>query len=223
MADSKEASALAQALVPEIGASPTTSATPAGPTDDGDRQQLVEALNQVFALFRLNFHNQFYAAYPDGEQLKQVKRLWLDALSDFPAEVILRGAKHALESSDYLPTLKRMIDSCQQALVDQGLPSPRQAFIEACEKPSPKLAQSWSHPVVYFAGRDCDWFFLSNNSEQIARPVFENHYANYLKRLRRGERFALPQHEELPAAQATEMTLEDRKAALQRLRDELVL
>jgi len=135
----------------------------------------------------------------------------------------LRGAKHALESSDYLPTLKRMIDSCQQALVDQGLPSPRQAFIEACEKPSPKLAQSWSHPVVYFAGRDCGWFFLSNNSEHIARPVFENHYANYLKRLRRGERFALPQHEELPAAQATEMTLEDRKAALQRLRDELVL
>ncbi|MEY3007950.1 MAG: hypothetical protein RI942_2292, partial [Pseudomonadota bacterium] len=30
------------------------------------REDYVEAINQVFALFRLNYHNQYYAAYPDA-------------------------------------------------------------------------------------------------------------------------------------------------------------
>ncbi len=58
----------------------------------------VEALNQVFALFRLNYHNQYYAAFPDAEQLRQIKKLWLESLSDYPVEQILKGAKHAIET-----------------------------------------------------------------------------------------------------------------------------
>jgi hypothetical protein len=108
----------------------------------------------------LNYHNQFYAAYADTTQLNQIKRLWLEALSSFTTESILTGAKRAIEDSEYLPTLKRMLDCCQLALERLGVPPLREAFIEACEKPSPKLTQTWSHPVVYFAGRDSDWFFF---------------------------------------------------------------
>ena len=42
----------------------------------------------MFALFRLNYHNQYYAAFPDAEQLKQIKKLWLDALRDYPVVAI---------------------------------------------------------------------------------------------------------------------------------------
>ena len=39
------------------------------------REDYVEAINQIFALFRLNYHNQYYSAYPDAEQVNQVKKL----------------------------------------------------------------------------------------------------------------------------------------------------
>ena len=114
----------------------------------------------MFALFRLNYHNQFYAAYPDNEQLNQAKRLWLEALADYPAEQVLRGAKTAIENNDYLPTLAKMLECCVQALGEMGLPDARSAYLEACRAGSPKSAQPWSHPAVYLAGRDSDWVFL---------------------------------------------------------------
>jgi hypothetical protein len=145
---------LARSVARGIAASPTTSATQAGQTEHGntDREALVEAINQVFALFRLNYANQFYAAWPDASELNQVKRLWLDALKDYPPEMILRGARYAIEHSEYLPNLSRMHDSCQQSLNEMGLPSVRDAYLEACNAPSPKAAYRWSHPAVFHAG-----------------------------------------------------------------------
>lgn len=174
----------------------------------------------MFALFRLNYHNQFYAAFPDASQLNQLKRLWLDALADFPAEIILRGARHAIESSDYLPTLNRMLESCQQGLSDRGLPPPRDAYLEACAAASPKADQVWSHPAVYLAGRDSDWFFLANNPERLTWPVFREHYGRYLLRVSRGEQLTIPERAALPPADDTPMSVDERKAALARLRRE---
>jgi len=223
MANSKEAGMLAEQVVQGTVASPTTSATPAGPTDPEERQRLVEAINQVFALFRLNFHNQFYSAYPDAEQLTLIKRLWLEALSDYPPESILRGAKHAIEKSEYLPTLNRMLECCQQGLKEQGLPTTRDAFLEACEKPSPKAEQHWSHAIVYYAGRDSDWFFLANNPERLTWPEFKRHYEGYLLRVNRGEQFALPAQPELPQPEQHPMSAQERQAELAKLRSELGL
>mgnify|MGYP001815564927 FL=1 len=98
----------------------------------------------MFALFRLNYHNQYYAAFPDAEQLKQIKKLWLESLADYSVEQILKGARHAIEHSEYLPTLNRMHECCQQGLADIGLRHPHEAYLEACQAPSPKSAQAWS-------------------------------------------------------------------------------
>ena len=61
----------------EIEASSKTSATPPGQTEGEplSREAHVEAINQVFALFRLNYHNQYYAAYPDAQQLNRYNRM----------------------------------------------------------------------------------------------------------------------------------------------------
>ena len=81
MADQHQAAELAQQIARKTAASPTTSATPAGQASAGKSDDaaldggLVEAINQVFALFRLNYHNQYYAAWSDAQQLGQVKRL----------------------------------------------------------------------------------------------------------------------------------------------------
>src|SRR5512139_805351 len=168
---------LAERARRDLEASSKTSRTGAGQTEPRRDAALVDAINQVFALFRLNYHNQYYSAYGDAEQLNQIKRLWLDSLGKHRPETILLGARRCIESSEYLPTLARMLDCCQQAqLQAQGLPEAHAAYREACLAPEPKHAQRWSHPAVFHAGREAGWFFLASAIESKAFPVFERHY-----------------------------------------------
>jgi hypothetical protein len=206
-----------------IEASRTTSATPPGQTEGGRvaaTEAHIEAINQVFALFRLNYHNQYYAAYPDAQQVNQIKKLWLDSLADYPVEQILKGAKHAIEHSEYLPTLNRMLECCQQGLSEFGLPSAHDAYVEACQAPSPRSAQRWSHPAVYLAGRDSDWFFLANNTERTSWPVFKEHYQQYCTRVLRGESLEVPAPEALEKKTSAPLSREEQMAALQKLKEE---
>jgi hypothetical protein len=225
MPDSRD---LIQRVARGIEASRTTSRTPPGQTSGEESRRArrettearVEAINQIFALFRLNYHNQYYAAFPDAEQLKQIKKLWLDALADYPLEQILKGARHAIEHSEYLPTLNRMLECCQQGLSDLGLPSPREAYLEACRAPAPRAAQSWSHPAVYLAGRDTGWYLLANTTERYSWPLFCDHYQRYCTRVLQGEELGVPAPEPLEHHPATPLSRDDQLAALKKLREE---
>ena len=77
---------LVERAIRDLEASPRTSRTGAGRTEHRRDPALVDAINQVFALFRLNYHNQYYSAYHDAEQLNQIKRLWLDSLAGHSTE-----------------------------------------------------------------------------------------------------------------------------------------
>ena len=223
MADHKQASQLAQEIAQKTEVSQTTSATLAG-QDDRDDGSLIEVINQVFALFRLNYHNQYYAAWSDAQQLGQVKRLWLEALSEFSGDLILMGARRAIEGSDYLPTLNRMLASCSEALSELGLPSATAAYEEACLAPSPKTEASWSHPIVYLAGRDASWYLLANHVRGEAWPVFQGHYNRWLRRALRGDTLMIPERKQLEApSERVSMELNDRKTALSALRKKMRL
>ncbi|MEH6570496.1 MAG: replication protein P [Halioglobus sp.] len=200
-----------------------TSQTPAGQSKSArttSSEGHVDALNQVFALFRLNYHNQYYAAYPDNTQVNQIKKLWLESLEDYPVEQILRGAKHAIENSEYLPTLNRMHECCQQGLSDFGLPSAHDAYVEACNAPSPKSAQRWSHAAVYLAGRDSDWFFLGNNTERMTWPIYREHYQQYCARIMRGESLEIPAPAALERDDVEPLSKAEQLSELQKLRRE---
>ena len=220
MPDSRD---LIKQVAQEIVASRTTSPTPHGQTESARKvatEAHVEAINQVFALFRLNYHNQYYAAFPDAEQLKQIKKLWLESLADYPVEQILKGAKHAIEHSEYLPTLNRMLECCQQGLADFGLPAAHDAYVEACQAPSPRSAQRWSHPAVYLAGRDSDWFFLANNPQKLTWPVFKEHYQAYCARVMRGETLQVPESDRIEHKAPEPLSPEEQLEQLARLREE---
>jgi len=225
MPDSQD---LIQQVAQEIEASRTTSPTPPGQTEAGQaeasagrqaQEARIEAINQVFALFRLNYHNQYYAAYPDAEQLKQIKKLWLDALGDYPVEQILKGAKHAIEHSEYLPTLNRMLECCQQGLADLGLPAAHDAYLEACRAPAPRSGHGWSHPAVYLAGRDSDWFFLANNTERTTWPVFREHYQRYCSKVMRGESLQMPPPARLERDDPNPLSPQQQLQELHKLRE----
>jgi len=227
MAENQDVASLAQGIVQKTEASAMTSPTPAGPTEQekspGPDTQLVEALNQVFALFRLNYHNQYYAAWSDAEQVKQVKRLWLEALDKYPTVVILRAAQHAIEHSEYLPTLNRMIEACHDCLSDLGLPAPYDAYREACLAPSPKVDVAWRHPAVYLAGRDSDWFFLANETESKTWPVFRAHYERWVSRAARGETLQGPERVAIAPPETATPSADEQMTHLARLRKEIGL
>jgi hypothetical protein len=220
MPDNRE---LIQRVAQGIAASSKTSPTRPGQSEASRRlatEAHVDALNQIFALFRLNYHNQYYAAFADAEQLRQIKKLWLESLSDYPVEHLLKGAKHAIEHSEYLPTLNRMLECCQQGRADLGLPTAHDAYVEACRAPSPKSAQAWSHPAVYLAGRDSDWFFLANNTERSSWPVFKEHYDGYCARVLRGDSLDIPEPAALEQKPAAPLAAEEQLARLHKLREQ---
>ena len=228
MADQHQAGELAQQIAQKTVASPTTSATPAGPAstpqseDEGLDAGLVEAINQVFALFRLNYHNQYYAAWSDSQQLGQVKRLWLEALGHFSSDLILMGARRAIEASDYLPTLNRMLASCSEALGELGLPTAHAAYEEACLAPSPKAEATWTHPIAYLAGRDTGWYLLANHTRSEAWPSYQTHYNHWLRRALAGEALTIPERKAIAApCEEDIMSTEQRKEALSALKSQL--
>jgi Replication protein P len=211
---------LVERAIRDLEASPRTSRTGAGRTEHRRDPALVDAINQVFALFRLNYHNQYYSAYHDAEQLNQIKRLWLDSLAGHSTETILLGARRCIETSEYLPTLHRMLDCCREAkLQAQGLPDAHAAYREACLAPEPKQAQRWSHPAVFHAGREAGWFFLASTPEAKAFPVFEKRYRAVCDRIVAGEMLQLPAPEPGPAAAAlVAPDADEQRARLAKLR-----
>lgn len=190
--------------------------TPAGPTEPprAPTDDYVNALNQVFAIFRRNYHNQYYKALPNEKELSLTKRLWLESLQRFSPETILKGCKAVIESSEYLPTLRTMIYHCEQQH-HQGLPDPHSAYREACRAPSPKSEFAWSHIAVYHAGKDCDWYFLQSSSEDTAFPVFKKAYEKVCQRVRQGEVLAQPKQLALPEKPLTTL---DKTSNLERLK-----
>lgn len=205
MANSKD---LIQKVASEIATSSMLSPTEAGhPEPAPANPQLIDAINQIFALFQVNYHNQYFSAFGDNTKSENLaKKLWLSKVSDFSPDTILKAAEKIIAESEYLPTLHKMLNACRAVGMPAGLPTPRKAYQEVCNKPSPKAEQRWSHVAVYLSGRDCGWHFLANTIESKAFAPFAEVYQQYCERVLRGEEFtieppqALPENSEVPAS-----------------------
>ncbi len=197
-----------------------TLPTPAGQTNQNKvNQKQKEAVNTVFSLFRVNYHNQYYKAFPDTETLNTIKKLWLNSLSLIPADAIVAGAERIIRRSEYLPTLAQMLQACCVDKEGKPLADARTAFIEACNAPSPKASYNWSHPLVYHAGLRTGWHRLASSEENRSFPIFQQQYQNLLEALMRGEELAPVEKnliEENPEGETKTAPL-DRDAARVRL------
>ena len=197
------------------------SATPVGqnsqrpPSDDQ-----LSAINQIFELFRFNYHNQFLKAFPDLDTMNMAKRLWMRLLGDYTGEVIMRAAEKAVKESSWLPNVHEVLARCDISEV-LGLPSAHAAYVEACRAPSPKKEFNWSHPAVYFAGRATDWFFIANETEQKAFPVFKRNYDLLLQRVQAGEKIEIDLPPALTHGVETPLSREEQKDRLKDLMGEL--
>lgn len=201
-------------------AGPRGSRAPSAHKDIADKDSVINAINQMFAEFELVYHNQFQKAFPTVEKLTYGKKLWFTNLNDFSAEQILRAARRAIKESEFLPTVRGILKFIETEYEALGLPDARSAYMEACRAPSPKSDFAWSHPAVYYAGRESDWFFLANSVERQAFPVFERNYKIICERLLRGEHVDLPVHKALPAEVHHPLSKEEQLDHLKKLREE---
>jgi hypothetical protein len=217
MASNKD---LVQQVVSEIATSSTRSQTEAGhPDTKAQSPELIDAINQVFALFQINYHNQYFSAFGDNTKSENLaKNLWLNKLSQFSPETICGAAEKIIADNDYLPTLHKMLEACRQVGMPKGLPSARNAYLEACNKPSPKAAQDWSHAAVYLAGRDCGWHLLANETERKAFPLFSDCYRNYCDLVLGEEDLTIEPAKALPETSAKKASRAENLKQLKKLK-----
>ncbi len=193
--------------------------TPAGQNNAPSDDQL-SAINQIFELFRFNYHNQFLKAFPDLDTMNMAKRLWLRLLGDYSGEVIMRAAEKAVKENSWLPNVHEVLARCDVAEV-LGLPAAHAAYVEACRAPSPKKEFNWSHPAVYFAGRATDWFFIANEPEEKVFPVFKRNYDLLLNRIQNGEDLEIDLPRALPQETTTPLSRDEQKDRLKNLMADL--
>lgn len=217
MANNKD---LIQKVASEIATSSMLSPTEAGhPKPAPTNPRLIDAINQIFALFQVNYHNQYFSAFGDNTKSENLaKKLWLSKVSDFSPETILKAAEKIIAESEYLPTLHKMLNACRSVGMPAGMPTPRKAYQEVCNKPSPKAEQKWSHAAVYLAGRDCGWHFLTNSIESKAFPSFAEVYQHYCDRVLRGEEFSIEPPQALPETPQTPASKEHNQQQLDNLK-----
>ena len=189
--------------------------TPAGQNNAPSDDQL-SAINQIFELFRFNYHNQFLKALPDLDTMNMAKRLWLRLLGDYSGEVIMRAAEKAVKENGWLPNVHEVLARCDVAEI-LGLPTAHAAYVEACRAPSPKKEFNWSHPAVYFAGRATDWFFIANEPEEKVFPVFKRNYDLLLNRIQNGEDLEIDLPRALPKETTTPLSRDEQKDRLKNL------
>lgn len=188
---------------------------------DSEREAVINAVNQMFAEFALVYHNQYQKAFPDKEKLMLAKRLWMQHLAHYKPEQILAAVRRVTQESEYLPTVHGVLKYLGANAL--GLPDARDAYREACLARSPKVEQHWSHPAVYLAGVASDWFFLANQTEKTAFPVYEKHYRELCERVAQGEVLKMPAVHALPEQIHQPMTAKQRHAAMQALRQQVKL
>ncbi len=181
----------------------------------------IDAINQIFTEFELAYHNQYHKAFPSIETFNLARQLWLKVLVSYSPQRIVQAARKVITESEYLPTPHSILKYCEPKLADYGLPDARHAYYEACRATSPKAEYKWSHPAVYFAGKETDWFFISSNIEAKAFPVFERNYAIICERVINGEELFIAIPKALPEEISQPLSSAEKKQRLKELRKEI--
>jgi hypothetical protein len=189
----------------------------------GDGPDQVDAINQLFAEFEIAYHNQYHKAYGSEERLILAKKYWLSCLSTYSPSQIVAAARYVVKHHDYLPTVSVVVRACEEGFALFGLPTVKEAYIEACRASSPKAAFAWSHQAVYHAGKATGWFLLATEPEDKVFPLFAYYYDDLCQRAMRGEKLELPQQQALPEHIGTPLSGEENHARMLKLRAQLDL
>ncbi len=198
------------------------SESSAAPSNIKPTEAHIDAVSQLFTELEMAYHNQFHKAFPDHRSLSMAKQLWLRMLVDLQPEHIIAGGRKALCNSDFLPSLNSIRQLADAAAMD-GIPDIKAAYLQACNATGTKQAVSWSHPIIYYAGKATGWGFLRSESEARTFPVFERNFQLLAERVRKGEILEVPIAKAIEQHKAEPLDKTEQKLRLKILRSELGL
>jgi hypothetical protein len=164
--------------------------TPGQKTSISDRKGFIEAIDNLFLKMELSYHYQFYKVFGTDDRLREAKKIWAQSLKKYSTESIDDAIENVIQSNDYLPTLTEILKACAKTSGIKDIPSPQEAFIQAQKSSSPRKSYPWSHPVVYWAGREMGWDVLNNsqkNNESF--EIFTKIYRRMIGEMKNGKKF----------------------------------
>ena len=142
------------------------------------REEFITSIDALFLKLELAYHYQFYKVFGTDEKLKEGKKLWAVSLKEQSPDVILEAVENVISSQSYLPTLTDLMKACIEINKNDGFPTVEEAYIEARKSYQPRKSYSWSHPIVYFAGKSVGWNQIneknSNENFNTFKKVFNS-------------------------------------------------
>ncbi|EKO36223.1 loader and inhibitor of phage G40P [SAR86 cluster bacterium SAR86E] len=164
--------------------------TPGQKTSISDRKGFIEAIDNLFLKMELSYHYQFYKVFGTDDRLREAKKIWAQSLKKYSTESIDDAIENVIQSNDYLPTLTEILKACAKTSGIKDIPSPQEAFIEAQKSSSPRKPYPWSHPIVYWAGREMGWDILNNSQKNNdSFEIYTKIYRRMIGEMKNGKKF----------------------------------
>ena len=173
---------------------------------NSERKRFIEAIDNLFLKLELSYHYQFYKVFGTDHRLKEAKKLWAGSLKQYPAECINAAVETVIQSNDYLPTLTEVLKACSGSMGSINIPTPQEAFVEAQKSSSPRQSFPWTHPIIYWAGRELGWDLINSQNNNTFQ-AFSKTYMRLVKEMKSGKEFKVVPKEQLDALEPLDIDL----------------
>ena len=150
-------------------------------------------INMLFARFHHIYTHRFESAYPDDETLALAKREWSFALRDIPMPAVEATINRVRDEHAWPPTIAEFLTALCLAAPPEDMPSPYDAYQEACLHASQPQTHDWRHAAVFWAAQQTGFRALRESSEAQVWPDFRRHYQALMLNVLRGAHLKVPQ------------------------------
>jgi hypothetical protein len=147
-------------------------------------------------------------------------RTFENDMADLSEAELNHGLEASKDFTDFF-TFPVFRELCRVTAEDLGLLGPKQAYIEACNKPLPWERQTWSGPAVYRAAVETGRFQLHTMTERECFPLFKANYETMCDRVMNGETLDVPVRKMLPESVPNPTSPEVAKAHLSKFKEML--
>ena len=158
---------------------------------NSERQQFIEAIDNLFLKIELSYHYQFYKVFGSDERLREAKRLWAQSLKKYPAACIDSAIEIVIQTNEYLPTLTEILRACEDSMGSINIPNAPEAFIEAQKSSAPRQEHPWTTPIIYWAAKETGWDLINSSNNLHALKIFSKIYWRLAKEMQAGKSFAI--------------------------------
>ena len=170
--------------------------TPGQKISNSERRSFIEAIDNLFLKLELSYHYQFYKVFGTDDKLTEAKKVWAESLKKYPSECIDSAVEIVIQSNDYLPTLTEIIKACSGSMGSINIPNPQEAFIEAQKSSSPRNRFPWTHPIIYWTGKEIGWELINSPNNTNTFQAFSKTYMRLVKELKAGKKFEIVSKED---------------------------